>query len=191
MNEPNFSNPHSRTTKQTTPHSRGGWPCAAVPWRAHHLRSKRERARAPAAAHANREDHLLIHAFLTTSLKSSGSSLASATRWSKEMASLDHLPPTSYAITTSRARPCPCATSGYLRSLCLHHGCTVGTCALASGGAVPRQWRHHRGVMDTIVVSMASWTPRNNGSPSDTTSMRRLSTSTRGRSPYLRRARSL
>ena len=77
-----------------------------------HLRSNKEKARALAAVHANNEDHLVIHALFTKSLNSSGSSLASATRWRKRNDSADHLPPTSHAKTTNRARPCTCANSG-------------------------------------------------------------------------------
>ena len=69
--------------------------------------SRRDSAKALAAAHAGSVFHLLIHALLIASLKSSGSShtLASASKWRKVRASPDHLPPTSQASTTKRALP--------------------------------------------------------------------------------------
>ena len=69
--------------------------------------SRRDSTKALAAAHVSSVFHLLIHAHLISSRKSSGSSrtFASASKWRKVRASPDHRPPTSQATTTSRALP--------------------------------------------------------------------------------------
>ena len=89
----------------------------------------------------------------------------------KSLVFWDHLPPTSSAITTSRARPFPRHNSGYVLSLCLR----------ASANACPSLLSAFRRCVpsacngETTVASMANWLPPNNVKPSAMTSKRRAS----------------
>ena len=82
-----------------------------------------------------------------------------------------HLPPTSQARTTSFARPNRPVSSGNVLSFLRLAMVRAAPSSLAQRG----RGKPSRPTGDTNVVSMASCAPWNNGSPSATTSSRRLS----------------
>ena len=97
----------SRKWSATTSAVGGVEPSAA----AQHLRSNKEREKALAAM---RVHHQRSEQNMVDFLMSSGSdlALAAASEAKNCRDSLDHRPPTSQPKTTSRARPCCCASSG-------------------------------------------------------------------------------
>ena len=127
----------------------------------------------PSPAARKQDPHRKSQAWRTRCCKRGGSWRALALdNWQRKYRlSSDHLPPTSQASTTRRARPCSPANSGYRR--CFRRRAANKAAPLKSahwGCGTPSRPRG-----DTIVVSMANCAPWNNGRPSATTSSRRLS----------------
>ena len=113
--------------------------------------SRRDNAKDLAAAHASSVDHLLIHALLIASLKSSGSSrtFASASKWRKSEG-LSRPPTAHFTRNHHQTRPSvslgqfgigalfPCASLG--------HSSSIPGCALPPRRSVSAHRRHHCGV---------------------------------------------
>ena len=134
---------------------------------------RRQQATAFAEEQARRHVHLLYQAARALPFIRRGTdvALAQTNDHRNVLISSDHLPPTSPAMTTRRARPLPWHNSGYVLSLRL----------LASRSAAPSstsallRWVASPCNGDTTVASKANWHPPNRVNPSATTSNRRPS----------------
>ena len=160
----------------STSHASGVCPSAPCA----HLNSKRHVATAFAAAHARKAPHRIRHACSNLFCRRKGCSRAlDLASWAtKDCNSGDHLPPTSIAKTTRRARlPLP-TSSGCLRSLRLlarleHHSVRVSCSCVRRTIAM-------QGTDQSRVQGQLG--PTENGQPATTSNLRLSATTGRGKS---------
>ena len=160
--------PRATAWSRSTSYDGGASPSDPCPPR----QPNRDAANDLAAAQEMIAYHRNLHACSTRCCVSRGSDLARAlaNRRTKILASSDHLPPTSRAKTTRRAREPGPTSSGYVLSFVRR----ASARATPSQSAAPRLGTPSPLSADTKVVSTASCTPPKRGKPSTTTSNRHV-----------------